>query len=50
MKGTGVYAELLAQRFKKACDRLGLNKQRGPGLDFSSFRPPPRPGDQLDLF
>jgi DNA repair photolyase len=50
MKGTGVYAELLAQRFKKACARLGLNKQRGPGLDFSSFRPPPRPGDQLDLF
>ena len=50
MRGTGVYAELLTQRFQKACRRLGLNKERHSGIDHTQFRLPPRAGDQLDLF
>lgn len=36
MKGSGVWAELIRQRFHKACDRLGLNKVRVE-LDSSLF-------------
>lgn len=39
MKGTGVWAQLLRQRFDKACARLGLNKTRIE-LDLSLFRKP----------
>ena len=42
MKGEGVWAELLAQRFRKACARLGLNKLHGTQdrtLDVSQFNP-----------
>jgi len=51
MRGTGPYAELLAQRFRLACKRLGLRAAGGAGfaLDPSQFRPPPRTGDQLSL-
>jgi len=49
MTGTGPYAELMAQRFKLAVGRLGLNKQRAQ-LDCTRFRCPPRAGDQLGLF
>jgi DNA repair photolyase len=42
MRGTGAYADQIAQRFEKACARLGLNR-RLPPLDTGSFRPPPRP-------
>ncbi len=28
MKGTGVWAQLLSQRFAKACDKLGLQRER----------------------
>lgn len=38
MKGQGLWAELLRQRFQKACARLGLNRER-PGLDLSQYRP-----------
>jgi DNA repair photolyase len=38
MKGSGVWAELIRQRFHKACDRLGLNKDRVE-LDTSLFTP-----------
>lgn len=38
MKGQGVWAELLRQRFHKACARLGLNAERTP-LDSSRFDP-----------
>ena len=38
MKGSGVWAELIHQRFHKACDRLGLNKDRVE-LDTSLFTP-----------
>ncbi len=36
MKGSGVWAELIRQRFHKACDRLGLNTDR-VDLDTSLF-------------
>lgn len=48
MTGQGPVAELLTQRFRKACARLGLNQRRWD-LDTTLFRPPPRPGDQLSL-
>jgi len=38
MRGQGVWALLLRQRFDKACMRLGLNRQRIE-LDLSAFRP-----------
>ena len=37
MKGSGVWAELLHQRFTKSCARLGLNRERRP-LDLTQFR------------
>ncbi|HEX5280766.1 MAG TPA: PA0069 family radical SAM protein [Micropepsaceae bacterium] len=49
MTGTGPYAELMAQRFRLAVSRLGLNRQRAR-LDCTKFRPPPQAGDQLGLF
>ncbi len=48
MKGRGVYAELLNQRFRLACKRLGLDRGEGD-LDVSQFRPPPADPDQLTL-
>ena len=48
MRGTGPFAELLAQRFERACVRLGLDRGR-IALDCSRFRPPSRNG-QLSLF
>jgi DNA repair photolyase len=48
MKGSGVYAELIAKRFKLACDRLGLNQWWTP-LATDLFKPPPAAGDQLQL-
>lgn len=49
MAGTGTHAELLGKRFKLACSRLGLNQDWTPSrLDL--FAPPPKAGDQLDLF
>lgn len=38
MKGEGIGADLLAQRFRKTCKRLGLNKLRNE-LDMSQFDP-----------
>ncbi len=51
MRGTGHHADLLAERFRLACRRLGLDEHRdgGYGLDATRFAPPPRPGDQLRL-
>jgi DNA repair photolyase len=48
MKGTGVYADLIAKRFKLACDRLGLNQWWTP-LATDLFAPLPAAGDQLRL-
>jgi DNA repair photolyase len=49
MKGVGPYAKLLADRFRKAADRFGLNA-RTYKLDCSQFRRPLKPGDQMALF
>jgi DNA repair photolyase len=48
MRGTGPYAELIAKRFRLACNRLGFNKHDW-SLDLTRFSPPPAPGDQLKL-
>ncbi|MFJ5383058.1 PA0069 family radical SAM protein, partial [Cupriavidus sp. CER94] len=42
MRGTGIWADLIRQRFYKAADRLGFRYNRFE-LDTSRFRPPPRP-------
>jgi DNA repair photolyase len=49
MKGTGVYAELIARRFKVATARLKLNADRRP-LTTSLFRRPADCGGQAELF
>jgi DNA repair photolyase len=49
MTGQGVWAQLLRQRFDKACDRLGLNRERFE-LDRTRFRPPARDPRQGSLF
>jgi DNA repair photolyase len=48
MKGQGIWAELIRQRFVKTCDRMGFNREREP-LDRSLFRPAALRG-QGDLF
>jgi DNA repair photolyase len=47
--GRGTFAELVARRFERACERLGLDRRGREPLDTSRFRPP-RSGPQLDLF
>ena len=51
MRGEGVYADLIAARFKRACNRLAL--ARRPVLDETAFRPPAMPaadgGRQMQL-
>lgn len=47
--GRGTYARFLADRFRLACKRLGLNAAHGPAADCSRFRPP-RTDGQRDLF
>lgn len=49
MRGTGLYADLIAQRFRVACRRLSLNLERGT-MDTSQFRQPGPQADQLALF
>jgi hypothetical protein len=52
MKGEGELARLLAQRFNKACKRLGFNgdrMMRNRDLDTTRFRVPTRT-EQLSLF
>ncbi len=51
MSGEGVWADLLSQRFHKACARLGLNRERVE-LDLTQFRRPQRPRKdaQAELF
>ena len=48
MTGTGPYAEMIAQRFRQARRRFGLDR-RDWAPDTSLFRPPARAGDQLAL-
>lgn len=47
--GTGVYAKQIAQMFRVACARHGLNEERIV-VTGDAFRRPPRAGDQGDLF
>ncbi|QEZ48404.1 PA0069 family radical SAM protein [Cupriavidus oxalaticus] len=47
MRGTGVWADLLRQRFYKAADRLGFRYNRFE-LDTSRFRPPAGPSGKDD--
>jgi DNA repair photolyase len=49
MRGEGTFAEAIAQRFRLARRRYGLERERAEP-DFSQFRVPPGPGDQLGLF
>lgn len=49
MRGEGLWADLMAQRFAKASARQGLNA-RQPALRCDLFRPPVMAGDQLRLF
>ncbi|HET9122894.1 MAG TPA: PA0069 family radical SAM protein [Acidiferrobacteraceae bacterium] len=50
-RGQGPYADMLQQRFRLSCRRLGLATDRGhTALDCAAFRVPARAGDQLDLF
>lgn len=51
MRGEGVWAQLLSQRFSKTVARLGLNRERVE-LDLTRFKPPrpERDDGQVDLF
>ncbi len=49
MRGTGIYSDLIHQRFKLATRRLGLNVERTT-MDVSRFRRPTPKASQLDLF
>jgi hypothetical protein len=46
MRGEGLWAELLRQRFEKACARLGYGTERME-LDLTRFRPPSAGGEAL---
>lgn len=48
MRGQGVFADIIEQRFGKICNDLGLNRQH-VALDTSRFIPPVMPGSQLNL-
>ena len=49
MRGEGPIAELIRARFKRATAQYGLNAERVP-MATDLFRPPPRAGDQMELF
>ena len=49
MTGTGIYADMLQQRFARALRAAGLSRDLPP-LRCDLFAVPPRPGDQLSLF
>lgn len=48
-RGTGVFAQLLQQRFRVTCRKLGLN-ERKLDLDCTRFTLPSQSGDQQSLF
>lgn len=48
-RGQGVWADLMRQRFDKACVRVGLAQRMAP-MRVDLFRVPPRAGDQIQLF
>lgn len=50
MRGEGVYAQMIAQRFQLACRRHGFSRSRELSLDTSRFRPPRPASAQGELF
>ncbi|MDM4765986.1 PA0069 family radical SAM protein [Pelomonas sp. SE-A7] len=51
MKGSGPYAQLLSQRFSRACSKYGLKRSATAPVDTSQFVRPPRLEDsQWSLF
>ncbi len=50
MRGSGTYADLLAQRFTLASRRLGFDRRKPSALDCSRFRAPHTPSPQGELF
>lgn len=50
MRGAGIFAELLQQRFKIASRKAGFTGKTLPALDCSQFQVPAKAGDQLSLF
>ena len=46
MKGSGIWAQLLSQRFHKTCDKLGLNRERTE-LDLTLYRASLAKGQQV---
>jgi DNA repair photolyase len=49
MKGQGIFAELISQRFHLAAKKFGMNIRSSEPLDCSQFSPPIQAGDQLSL-
>ncbi|MES1945041.1 radical SAM domain-containing protein [Salinisphaera sp. PC39] len=49
MTGTGVFADMIAQRFRAASRRHGLDRGDRAPLTTALFRVPPRSGDQMSL-
>jgi len=49
MRGEGIYADMIAKRFRRASRALGFTT-RAPKLRTDLFQVPPQPGDQLSLF
>jgi DNA repair photolyase len=49
MRGEGPLAELLRQRFARACREFGLNADASAPLDTNAFRVPVRAGSQMAL-
>ena len=49
MRGEGPYAAMIAQRFRAAVKRNGLDREQ-PDLRCDLFRVPVKPGEQLSLF
>lgn len=48
-RGTGPYAEMIAKRYRLACEKLGLNREE-KFLDTSLFRKPSSNPDQMEMF
>lgn len=50
MTGNGRFADLIRQRFERACRRADLGRRAEMRLRTDRFRIPERPGETLDLF
>ena len=50
MRGTGIFADLIRQRFRKTCARLNLSAANLPALDLTQFKPPRADTAQAELF